>query len=136
MVNDLFVKYTFLALIWVVIHISTISGSKVIEFWKIVRIFGPKLGYFCARETVHASKQLRRVPRRVHAIAHVLLTALPTPHPHRPASQRVRLEATTHLEIRFSLNSQNTGRHKMRWNPCYLDYLIFGLKTKIKQWES
>lgn len=85
MFNALFVKYYFLALIWVVKHISTISGSEVIEFWKIVRIFGPKLGYFCTRkidwgmQTVHTPKQLRRVPRRARAIACVLLTALPPP---------------------------------------------------------
>ena len=76
LVIALFVKYTFLAIIWVVIHISTISSSEVIELWNFDRIFGPKLGYFCTRKIdwgVHAPKQLRRVPRRARAS----LTALP-----------------------------------------------------------
>ena len=34
------INYIVLALIWVVIHIFTICGSKVMEFWKFVGIFG------------------------------------------------------------------------------------------------
>ena len=34
------VNYIVLALIWVVIHIFTICGSKVMKFWKFVGIFG------------------------------------------------------------------------------------------------
>ena len=34
------IDYIVLALIWVVKHIFTICGSKVMEFWKFVGIFG------------------------------------------------------------------------------------------------